>query len=174
MALPCTQSPSSSRSASRPDSQASDSPQTSRRLEVESIPHAPSFENLNYYARHADSHSVESDDDDHSSHETDSPMDVADRRQHFNDRQGSSKSSIEDRRREYGHYYGSEKILSRSHRDEAYRRSSDGIGGDRARPQRRLHTSLDTSKREWILMDGRRRDKTTGMCQCAILVADKC
>lgn len=171
MSMPFPPTPPISRSRSSDSQAGSDSPQTSRRLEVESIPHVPSFENLNYHAR---SHSLESDDDDHSSHETDSPLNVADKRQQFSDRKNSSKSSVEDRRRDYGgQLYGSENILSRTHHEEQpYRRSSEGIGGDRERAQRRQHSASLAfyggrleGGRERMLIGARRRDKTTGMCR---------
>lgn len=169
MALPATPPISRTRSASRPLSQASDSPQSYRRgLEVESIPHCPSFENLNYYARHDHSHSsLDTDDDDHSTHDTDSIADTAEkRREHFSNRQSTSKSSTEERRRDYGdHYYKSEVLSGSHHEDQPFRRASEGIGGRRERIQRMQlsasgHFHRADGERVGLLM---RRDKTTGM-----------
>lgn len=165
---------SRSRSASRPESQNSNSPQMSRRLEVDTIPHSASFENIQYFASQAQ----DSDDDDHSSHETDSPGCTVDKRQQFSDQQNSSKSSMEERRKGYEHFYGSEQVLHypcKAAGDDHQRRCSEGLSGDQGRVQRRQHSAsvtggdlyygrlVDERKREQMSMGMRRRDKTTGM-----------
>lgn len=171
---------SRSRSASRPESQNSNSPQMSRRLEVGTIPHTASFENIHYIAGQANSYSQDSDDDDDHSNrdEIDSPTSAADKRHQFVEHQSSSKSSMEEFQKGYDkNLYGSEQVLHYpSHRvikDDPHRRSSDALSGDRGRVQRRQHSASiagaglyygrQVDERGKMPMGMRRRDKTTGM-----------